>query len=214
MVDWHRTRESSRFVRFLTGILSIVERSRSNSTVLMIFATVARTLRQAAANSWLAHALGLIGSRTRQSYLYRWLTAEPEPDVIVIDLRETWTVGPVLAVLDWMVGRVARFGRRSYTGKVVRQVSTTSTENPTGVLSIVLLVAVATNLFATALLSSLTVAGLAVRLLLVAVAIIGTQVPPSALGESHTYKVAVAIVTPPAIEPEGEDNSEHGDDKE
>jgi hypothetical protein len=34
------------------------------------------------------------------SILYRWLTAEPEPDVIVIDLRETWTVGPLLDLLD------------------------------------------------------------------------------------------------------------------
>jgi hypothetical protein len=36
----------------------------------------------------------------RASWLYRWLTAEPDPDVIVIDLRETWTVGPFLRILD------------------------------------------------------------------------------------------------------------------
>lgn len=34
------------------------------------------------------------------SWLYRWLTKEPEPDVIVIDLRTTWTAGPVLARLE------------------------------------------------------------------------------------------------------------------
>jgi hypothetical protein len=38
------------------------------------------------------------------SFLYRWLTTEPEPDVIVIDLTETWSVGPLIGVLD----RVAR----------------------------------------------------------------------------------------------------------
>jgi len=43
----------------------------------------------------------------RGSVLYRWLTAEPEPDVIVIDLRETRTVGPVLRVLDRVVASVA-----------------------------------------------------------------------------------------------------------
>ena len=42
-------------------------------------------------------------SWVRQSALYRWLTAEPDPEVIVIDLRETWTVGPFLRVLDWLV---------------------------------------------------------------------------------------------------------------
>ncbi|WP_227134358.1 hypothetical protein [Halorubellus salinus] len=36
----------------------------------------------------------------QESYLYRWLTAEPEPDVVVIDLRETYTVGPFIRLLD------------------------------------------------------------------------------------------------------------------
>lgn len=36
----------------------------------------------------------------RESYLYRWLAAEPEPDVVVIDLRETYTVRPFIRLLD------------------------------------------------------------------------------------------------------------------
>ncbi|MDF9745877.1 hypothetical protein [Natrinema salsiterrestre] len=39
-------------------------------------------------------------SAVRASYCYRWLTAEPDPDVIVIDLRETYTVGPIIPVLE------------------------------------------------------------------------------------------------------------------
>lgn len=39
----------------------------------------------------------------RGSYCYRWLTKEPEPDVIVIDLRETHTVGPILAILERVI---------------------------------------------------------------------------------------------------------------
>ena len=42
------------------------------------------------------------------SWLYGWLTAEPEPDVIVIDLRETRIVGGVLGVLDRALGRASR----------------------------------------------------------------------------------------------------------
>jgi len=34
------------------------------------------------------------------SWLYRWLTAEPDSEVIVIDLRETLSAGPVLAQID------------------------------------------------------------------------------------------------------------------
>jgi hypothetical protein len=34
------------------------------------------------------------------SWLYGWLTAEPESEVIVIDLRETLSAGPVLAQIE------------------------------------------------------------------------------------------------------------------
>ena len=39
--------------------------------------------------SWVGHSRG-----------HRWLTAEPDPEVIVIDLRETKALGPLLGVLD------------------------------------------------------------------------------------------------------------------
>jgi hypothetical protein len=42
----------------------------------------------------------LIADVSRNSFVYRWLTTEPEPDVIVIDLTETYTVGPLIRVLD------------------------------------------------------------------------------------------------------------------
>ncbi|WP_066414416.1 hypothetical protein [Halorubrum aethiopicum] len=45
-----------------------------------------------------------VANAVRASWLYRWLTAEPDPEVIVIDLRETWTVGPFLRILDWIIG--------------------------------------------------------------------------------------------------------------
>jgi len=57
------------------------------------------------------------------SVLYRWLTVEPDPEVIVVDLRETWTVGPALAALDRSIAtlhpalassRLAALARHSY----------------------------------------------------------------------------------------------------
>jgi len=42
----------------------------------------------------------------RNSALYQWLTAEPDPEVIVIDLRETWTVGPFIRILNWVIDRL------------------------------------------------------------------------------------------------------------
>jgi hypothetical protein len=45
--------------------------------------------------------------------IHRWLTAEPDPDVIVVDLRETVTVGPVILVLDRIVESVSGRSRDS-----------------------------------------------------------------------------------------------------
>ena len=47
-----------------------------------------------------------VSSWVRHSALYQWLTAEPDPEVIVIDLRETRTVGPVLRILDRVIDRL------------------------------------------------------------------------------------------------------------
>lgn len=48
-----------------------------------------------------------VGNWARQSFLYRWLTTEPDPAVIVIDLRETYTVGPIITLLDHLGARLA-----------------------------------------------------------------------------------------------------------
>ena len=63
----------------------------SGSSVVSIGRAIGRTIR-----SWLG-----------SSALYGWLTAEPDPDVIVLDLRETRTVGPVLGVLDRVLDTLA-----------------------------------------------------------------------------------------------------------
>ena len=50
---------------------------------------------------------------TRRSFLYNWLTKEPDPDVIVIDLRETVTVGPIIRALDYGIDRFAPYWETS-----------------------------------------------------------------------------------------------------
>jgi hypothetical protein len=52
---------------------------------------------------------------------WRWVTAEPEPEVIVIDLRETVTVGPVIYVLGRVIARFVRMYRVSGLQRVVGQ---------------------------------------------------------------------------------------------
>lgn len=42
------------------------------------------------------------------SYCYRWLTAEPDPEIIVIDLQKTHTVGPFIGLLERAVEPIER----------------------------------------------------------------------------------------------------------
>jgi len=58
------------------------------------------------------------GRWVRGSWLYQWLTAEPDPEVIVIDLRETYTVGPFVRLLDRVVPPVAAMVRNSLIWRI------------------------------------------------------------------------------------------------
>jgi hypothetical protein len=42
----------------------------------------------------------------QDSFLFQWLTKEPEPDIVIIDLHETRTVGPIIRILKWAVERI------------------------------------------------------------------------------------------------------------
>lgn len=74
-------------------------------------------LRRALETSRLANTAAAAGNWVtmvvQNSWLYGWLTAEPEPEVIVIDLRETYTVGPFIRLLDRIIETVAPWYRES-----------------------------------------------------------------------------------------------------
>lgn len=61
-----------------------------------------------------------IASFIKGSYCYRWLTKEPEPEVIVIDLRETYAVGPFIALLDRLLPHIEQAWQHSRGGATVR----------------------------------------------------------------------------------------------
>lgn len=89
--------ENSRLPDSLASRLERVDRVIDNSSVVGAARTVADRTATVVRNSW----------------LYGWLTAEPEPEVIVIDLRETWTVGPFITILDWAIETAAPWYRAS-----------------------------------------------------------------------------------------------------
>lgn len=106
--------------RFRTALAE----SRLRST-LAAAADTSRTLAvpgilsRAAAYARVTRGLRTVKRWGGHSFLYRWLTKEPDPDVIVIDLRETYTVGPIITALD----RVAVPLGRSYRASGLRGVA-------------------------------------------------------------------------------------------
>jgi hypothetical protein len=74
----------------------------ANSGIRRLYVWLVDSLNTGVQNSVsraIAHRIGIIW---RASFAYSWLTAEPEPDVIVIDLRETVTIGPLLRLVAWL----------------------------------------------------------------------------------------------------------------
>jgi hypothetical protein len=50
------------------------------------------------------------------SWIYAWFTTPPEPDVVVIDLRESFTVGPLIDMLEWVMRQNSRYRETSLLG--------------------------------------------------------------------------------------------------
>jgi hypothetical protein len=133
------------------------------------------------------------------SWLYRWLTTEPEVDVVVIDLRETMFVGPVLAALDRVVGPGARHWRDSATGRAVTHLSERFVARPIRTTSVAVLVAAIASLLFLIGLGSPSRGAVGVALLVAALALAGTRVQASLddLTETRAFERAVALLAPP-----------------
>lgn len=140
-----------------------------------------------------------LGRWTRQSVLYRWLTAEPEPEVVVIDLRETLTVRPFLVALDETIGLLVVGRRTSVLESTGRALLERVQAAPVRIASVVLLAVVLVNLVVTAALGSLHPGGLWIRLGVAAVALAGTRVTSSwaTIRQSRPAKLAIALLEPP-----------------
>jgi hypothetical protein len=58
-----------------------------------------------------------------KSFLYRWVTADPEPKIVVINLKETWTLGPVLSRLNHLVEEYQPYWRESILNTALSEVN-------------------------------------------------------------------------------------------
>lgn len=148
---------------------------------------------------WIVHT-------TRHSFTYRWLTKEPEPEVVVVDLRETWTVGPVIRLLERLgstgPARRVAVGMDSIASVVGRPIR----RAPVRVASIVIL-----GFAATALALTWSSAGTAVRLAwlgVLTVAVLGLRVDASwhGVADSRVGTALRALFEPPPSPDEGDDS--------
>ncbi|MFC7248504.1 hypothetical protein ACFQJ5_01410 [Halomicroarcula sp. GCM10025324] len=167
-------------------------------------------LRTSYDRSALGRGVETLGSITRHSFLFRWLTAEPDPDVIVIDLRETVTVGPLLAVLDSVLSVLtdawssSRF--RTVTTAIERHLRT----RPVRIGSFVLFLALAMTTLVSLATATLTTLEFGIRFGLLTVFAVGTRITHSwrDITESRIYRLLLTIIEPPEMP---EDDSGDGD---
>jgi hypothetical protein len=113
---------------------------------------------------------------TRASFCYRWLTKEPDPDVIVIDLRETYTVGPVIAALEWLLDIFVPASARSRVVTVAERIQQQGREAPVRTASLLTLAAVAGWVVRTALTGGLSRGSALGSLGVALLALLGTRV--------------------------------------
>ena len=116
----------------------MTEPSDSRSAGEVLRQTATRALSGSRIVGAVQSVVAQVGRYMRASFLYRWLTAEPDPEVIVIDLRETWTVGPFITVLDRVVSELDRALGQSRVGSLAAAVATAVRAAPLRVLGIVL----------------------------------------------------------------------------
>lgn len=162
------------------------------------------TFDRAVARSRLAGAGRRCRAVVDDSRIVRWLTREPDPEVIVIDLAETRTLGPVLAAIDGLArGLATPWGSsrvRDGLGRAVRALERNAVPAASGVLlGVVVGTAVLGDVGGDPLvLLSLAVAGLA--------ALLGLAVDRSrvALAGSRFRNACAALLAPPEDPPAGD----------
>ncbi|AQL43246.1 hypothetical protein BV210_11185 [Halorientalis sp. IM1011] len=170
-----------------------------NSRLVQFFDGLSDRFAVATAESRISGAASTVGDWIRASWTYRWLTAEPDPDVIVIDLRETYTVGPIIRLLDRIVTPLSCAWEGSGAQASVDAVA----DAPVRALGVVVAVAVLVETALSLVVGDLGQTGLRIRALLFGFAVLATQVSLSAseLAETRPGRLLRAVLEPP--EPPG-----------
>ncbi len=199
-------------------------RARANSRALSVVAGSRVVSSGAAVGSRITQWRGgsrLVGAGTKgtdvleSSFAYRWLTSEPDPEVIVIDLRETRALGPLIRGVD-RVGRGLE--ARSTTSTVVGYVRwfvSAVQARPIQAVSACVLAAVLVSLVLVVSVGLVSEPLLLGQLLVAGLATLGLR-SQSSLGElleSRVGQLLVAAFEPPEPPERGEGGSRHDEEE-
>ena len=191
--------------RLLDGPLGWIH----DSAVIKTFAGVAAAVERSFRSSRVFAAGVTVERWVRNSYVYRWLTAEPEPEVIVIDLRETYVIGPFIAVADALLELLVEAWQNSTACRLFETLADATLDAPARVASLVVLVATVAGLALQFILGTLTGGAAAVAVVIAGFAALGTRIdtPWSELRETRAVRLLAAAFEPPPP-PEGFESAE------
>lgn len=135
----------------------------------------------------------------RASWLYRWLTTEPEPEVIVIDLRQTVSIGPVIAAIDQLVRWLVPASHRSAVIGAGEWCSRSVSAAPVLAASLLVGVAVSTELGIALAMGDPTRSGIVARGVLLGLAVLGTRIRMTfdELVETRPIRLFLSVLEPP-----------------
>ncbi len=172
-------------------------------------------MRRVASASTLAELVRIGRRYVESSFIYRWFTTEPEPEVIVIDLRETWTVGPVIWVVDLVTGGLETGMRTSIVAKGVGRLASSVRRRPIRAASLVVLLATVGSLLVVIVTNTASEQLVLAHVVVAAFAAIGLRSRSSLaeLLETRIVRTLVAAVAPPEP-PEAVGNHDGGRDDE
>jgi len=133
------------------------------------------------------------------SFIYRWLTAEPEPEVIVIDLRETWTVGPMITIIDRVLKGFIQSAQTSTVVSNTSSVATVFRDRPLNVASLILITGILSVLLIGVMMQTLSVVSTVVLVLLALIGMfgLGSKTTLKELVETKPAQILISAFEPP-----------------
>ncbi|OVE83146.1 hypothetical protein [Natronolimnobius baerhuensis] len=176
--------------------------------------SIEQRLRAGAERSRLTATTRTLARYVRHSWCYRWLTKEPDPDVIVIDLRETYTVGPFIRILDAIIAQFARAAHSSRAVDIGRDIAARFERRPLRVLGIATLAALSISLLLSVALSQTGTLWLGAHVALAGAAALGLRSERTLedLTETRTWELLSAAFEPPEP-PESEAHEASADEE-